>query len=120
MMTLFTASLDSVSRAVDTMTLLSGSSDAVITATNMEWPESVFSLSHIALPFRDDDAVYGNGEVHGGHRVSFGALAPRGERSVMRLNAEYFLRMRYNPFFDFQQSHMIEWLEQLPNGEATP
>ncbi len=111
---------DSQSRAVDTMSLLSGSSDAVIEATNMEWPESVFSLSHIALPFRADDAVYGNGDVNGGHRVSFGALAPRGERSVMRLNAEYFLRMRYNPFFAFQQSHMIEWLEQLPNGEATP
>jgi esterase/lipase len=113
---------DSQSRAVDTMTLVSGSSDADIAATNMEWPESVFSLSHIALPFRADDAVYGdgNGDVQGGHRVSFGALAPRGERSVMRLNAEYFLRMRYNPFSAFQQSYMIEWLEQLPNGEATP
>lgn len=113
---------DSVSRAVDTMTLLSGSSDADIAATNMEWPESVFSLSHIALPFRADDAVYGDGndDVQGGHRVSFGALAPRGERSVMRLNAEYFLRMRYNPFFAFQQSYMIEWLEQLQQSKATP
>jgi len=113
---------DSQSRAVDTMTLVSGSSDADIAATNMEWPESVFSLSHIALPFRANDVVYGdgNGDVHGGHRVSFGALAPRGERSVMRLNAEYFLRMRYNPFFAFQQSYMIDWLEQLQQSEATP
>jgi hypothetical protein len=111
---------DSQSRAVDTMTLLSGSSDADIAPTNMEWPESVFSLSHIALPFRADDVVYGSGDVQGGHQISFGALAPRGERSVMRLNAEYFLRMRYNPFFDFQQRYMIDWLEQLQQSDAAP
>jgi hypothetical protein len=32
----------------------------------------------------------------------------------MRLNAEYFLRMRYNPFFGFQQAQLIDWLDALP------
>jgi hypothetical protein len=83
--------------------------------TGMSWPAAIFSLAHIALPFRPDDAVYGDGSglLSQDNRISFGALAPRGERGVMRLNAEYFLRMRYNPFFSFQQEHMIEWLDTI-------
>jgi hypothetical protein len=37
----------------------------------------------------------------------------------MRLNADYFLRMRYNPFFDFQQSFMIEWLDESQHDSTS-
>ena len=78
------------------------------------------TLSHIALPFRADDVVYGNGSGNFGNEnvIAFGALAPRGERGVMQLNSAYFLRMRYNPFFDFQQRFMIEWLDSLRGEPA--
>lgn len=111
---------DSNSRAVDILTLPAGETEAVITQTPFEWPAGIFSLSHIALPFRADDRVYGDGTQDGNKQMlAFGALAPRGERGVMRLNAEYFLRMRYNPFFSFQQAKMIDWLDATGNKSTT-
>ena len=112
---------DSHSRAIDTMTLMAGEREAIIERTSLEWPKGIFSLSHIALPFRADDVVYGDGSglLPDDHRVAFGALAPRGERNVMRLNSDYFLRMRYNPFFDFQQSFMIEWLGESQHDSTS-
>jgi alpha-beta hydrolase superfamily lysophospholipase len=106
--------------AVDVLTLPAGQTDAVVTQTPFEWPRGIFSLSHIALPFRADDPVYGNGKHDSARQmIAFGALAPRGERGVMRLGSEYFLRMRYNPFFSFQQAKMIEWLDSLPKSPTT-
>jgi alpha-beta hydrolase superfamily lysophospholipase len=110
---------ESSGRAIDTMTLVAGATEAVIEETDLKWPEGIFSLSHIALPFPADDVVYGDGSglSQADRRVAFGALAPRGERTVMRLNADYFLRMRYNPFFDFQQAYMIDWLDKAQHAE---
>ena len=111
---------DSSSFAVDAVTLMPGEMDSVVTPTGLVWPDRIFSLSHIALPFRADDRVYGDGSglLSDEQLIAFGALAPRGERNVMRLNAEYFLRMRYNPFFSFQETQMIDWLGSLPKKSA--
>jgi alpha-beta hydrolase superfamily lysophospholipase len=112
---------NSSSLAVDALTLMPGEISPVLTSTGLAWPARIFSLSHIALPFRADDKVYGDGSglLSDEQRIAFGALAPRGERNVMRLNAEYFLRMRYNPFFSYQQTHMIDWLGSLQTSEPT-
>lgn len=107
---------DDVGRTVDAWMLLASASAATTEHLAYAWPDDVFSLSHIALPFRPDDLVYGDGarpESQG--RITLGALAPRGERRVMRLNAEYFLRMRHNPFYGFQQAQLVEWLGRLDN-----
>ena len=111
---------NSSSLAVDALTLMPGETRSVVTPTGLAWPDRIFSLSHIALPFRADDKVYGDGSglLSDEQLIAFGALAPRGERNVMRLNAEYFLRMRYNPFFSFQQAHMIDWLDSLQTSES--
>ena len=110
---------DKDSLAVDAWTLQAGAINEVITPTDYAWPRGVFSLSHIALPFRADDIVYGNGSgnISNEDRITFGALAPRGERGVMRLSSAYFLRMRYNPFFGFQRDVLVEWLDSL-RGET--
>ena len=105
---------------LDTFSLNSGETKAIVEETNYAWPGEVFSLSHIALPFRPDDQVYGNGRYNNENTVAFGALAPRGERGVMQLNPDYFLRIRYNPFIVFQQRTLIEWLDQIPATEPAP
>ena len=86
-----------------------------MTRTELSWPQSFYSMSHIAIPFRADDLVYGDGTAVGDNsqRVNFGVLAPRGEEGVLRLKAEYFLRTRYNPFFSYQANHLREWLGNL-------
>jgi alpha-beta hydrolase superfamily lysophospholipase len=64
------------------------------------WPEGVFAVSHVAVPFAPDDPIYGDTGADGGPSFSLGALRPRGERQVLRIPADTFLRLRYNPFFD--------------------
>jgi alpha-beta hydrolase superfamily lysophospholipase len=68
------------------------------------WDDDVYSLSHIAIPFPPDDPVYGK------QGIAVGAYSPRGERDVLRLTPEYFLRMRYNPFYDYQEQKIRDWL----------
>jgi hypothetical protein len=67
------------------------------------------------VPFPSDDQVYGDGSGLSDYDpgFSFGALAPRGERGVLRLTPEYFLRTRYNPFFEFQESYLLQWVGNL-------
>jgi hypothetical protein len=36
---------------------------------------------------------------------------------VLRLTPAYFLRTRYNPFFGFQQRHLLNWLADLKKAE---
>jgi hypothetical protein len=81
--------------------------------TDLHWPTQVYSLSHIAIPFRADDAVYGDGSLIAEDKIAYGAMAPRGEPGVLGLSSDYFLRMRYNPFFEFQAERLTEWIDEL-------
>ena len=100
---------------INSWTLAAGQSIPVIDRTNFNWPRGIYSLSHIAVPFRADDQVYGDGSGRNDNNpgVVFGALAPRGEQGVLQLTSDYFLRTRYNPFFGFQASYLTEWLGEL-------
>jgi len=102
-------------REINVMSLSAGAKTAVVRRTDLVWPESIYSMSHIAVPFRADDQVYGDGSATGdkNQRVMFGLLAPRGEEGVLRLKSEYFLRTRYNPFYSYQAMHLNEWLGNL-------
>ena len=100
---------------VDVFSLAAGETEPFIEATSHVWPRGIYSLSHIAVPFPTDDPVYGDGSGLGDDDAgfSFGALAPRGEGGVLRLTPAYFLRTRYNPFFGFQESYLLQWLGNL-------
>ena len=61
------------------------------------------SRSHVALPCRMSDSLYGmqpdkTEELFGVH---LGAIAPRGERGVPIPNLDALLRMSSNPFFPY-------------------
>ena len=98
------------SMAVDIVTLAAGHGVAITTGSELNWPSGTYSLSHIALPFRPDDAVYGDGTTSSTLPFSFGALAPRGEAGVLLLGSDYYLRARYNPFYVFQAEVIKAWL----------
>ena len=97
------------------LTLAAGQTMSGADRTNLTWPVEIYSLSHIAVPFRADDQVYGDGSGSSDDKpgVVFGALAPRGEQGVLQLTSDYFLRTRYNPFFEFQADYITEWLGEL-------
>jgi alpha-beta hydrolase superfamily lysophospholipase len=77
---------------------------------DMHWQNTIFSLSHIAVPFEPSDPIYGPTRVPG--YPNFGGAAPRGERRVLSLDPNYFARLRYNPFFSFQRDTTVQWLER--------
>jgi len=100
---------------IDALTLPAGGTEIRKEETELAWPRDIISLSHIALPFRTDDLVYGDGsaQIAGRPGLSLGALAPRGEAGVLLLTPNYFLRARHNPFFAYQARVLTEWLDEL-------
>jgi hypothetical protein len=104
---------DPSNNALAVQTLAAGETEALVEDTKMRWPAEIYSLSHIAIPFRPDDVLYGNGSISNESTVVLGALAPRGERQVLLLDPDFFLRIRHNPFFTFQSQRLTEWLEKL-------
>jgi len=75
----------------------------------LRWPAGIFSLSHIAIPFPPDDLIYGRiSRLSPESRMNLGSLEPRGERGVLRVSLNHFMRLRYNPFFPYIKKRMIE------------
>ena len=106
------------------VTNLDPNSDAVIARTKPEgatmvidkdielaWPGGLFSLSHVAVPFSPDDPVYGNDpdadEIH----ITLGSIFIRGERNLLQIPDNYFLRLRYNPFFAYLRERVSVFLD---------
>lgn len=66
------------------------------------YPKGVFSLSHGAVPFPMDDALYGlnpSPEDAARYGINLGNLMLRGERGALLVPMEAMLRMSSNPFF---------------------
>lgn len=106
---------------VDGFTLAAGATEGTVKQLPFRWPAGVFSMSHIAIPFRSDDMIYGNGSSApaGESGLQLGAAAPRGESGVLTLSPAYFLRARHNPFSAFQERRIVEWLATLPAALPT-
>ena len=65
----------------------------------MSWPADVFSLTHVAVPFRPDDPLYGYAPAGSSTMVNLGRLSPRGEKGVLMIGADVLMRLTSNPFF---------------------
>jgi alpha-beta hydrolase superfamily lysophospholipase len=88
-----------------------GSREMTARPLGLAWPPMVFSLTHIALPFPPSDAVFGTGapgETTVGLRL--GALEPRGERDLLLVPAEQFMRLSYNPFYPYVEARLRDWV----------
>ncbi len=76
------------------------------------WPREVYSLSHVALPFPATDGLYGGApDPADAMGVALGAIAVRGERGVLVMDANHFSRITWNPFFPYL-------LERVRDGMA--
>ncbi|KWZ39228.1 hypothetical protein WS72_19800 [Burkholderia savannae] len=82
----------------------------------LPYPPQIFSLSHVALPFPPDDALYGSQPANADnprYGVSLGALVPRGERGVLTISLDSMFRISSNPFFSYL-------LARIDDAIATP
>jgi alpha-beta hydrolase superfamily lysophospholipase len=75
----------------------------------LQWPRDVYSLSHVALPFPPDDPVYGGRPNVPSPGVHLGDIAWRGERGVLHVSANAMLRLRWNPFYSYQERRVLEF-----------
>lgn len=81
-------------------TTAAGSTTTVSTPLGLSYPADVYSLSHVSLPFPLTDSLYGRTPEHPNEfGVSFGSLAPRGERSVLIVSLDSLMRQSSNPFY---------------------
>ena len=80
----------------------------------LRWPDGVYSLSHVALPFPADDWVYGRPPAAAvGHGVQLGLVEARGERALLKVPAAQLLRLRANPFFAYVEERLQGIVDEL-------
>jgi alpha-beta hydrolase superfamily lysophospholipase len=76
--------------------------DAVATIElGLSWPDDVYSLSHIALPFSPDDPLYGDDPLSENPGIRLGRLALHGENGALSIPPTMMTRQRWNPFHAF-------------------
>ena len=76
---------------------------------NLAWPRGVISLSHVALPFAPDDRLYGQGPAGEDDILFLGQMAIQGERGLLKIPYNFLVRLRYNPFYAFLETRVLEW-----------
>ena len=79
-------------------------------ALGVSWPTSTLSLSHIALPFPPDDPLYGVERPDNDNEIFLGLVAIQGERGLLRFSADWLIRIRHNPFYDYTLQRIEDWL----------
>jgi alpha-beta hydrolase superfamily lysophospholipase len=96
--------------AVVARTFREGQTTSADQDLGLAWPQGVFSLTHIALPFPTDDPLYGTESVEDGSGLfRLGRLSPRGERAVLIAGADTLTRLASNPFFPYLAERVRQW-----------
>lgn len=98
------------SPAVKVQTRRPGDAGASGTNLGLSWPDDLYSLAHVALPFAADDPVYGGLAPKDSAGIHLGAMALRGERGVLGVSAGEMLRLRWNPFFPYVERRVHDFL----------
>jgi len=79
-------------------------------ALQLSWPDDVYSLAHVALPFPPQDPLYGGHPLEKSPGIRLGDMALRGERGVLQIPASEMLRLRWNPFYPYVEERVLAFL----------
>ncbi|HDS5466733.1 TPA: alpha/beta fold hydrolase [Enterobacter asburiae] len=84
-----------------------GSTRETVVPLAQAWPQDVYSLSHVAVPFPPDDNLYGREPgVKNRYGISLGTIALWGETSVLSVGKEALMRVTSNPFYGYMQERI--------------
>jgi len=89
-----------------------GSAASARRELGMAWPRTVFSLSHVALPFPPDDPLYGYEVAGPADHVQLGSIAVRGENGVLAVPMWALTRQRSNPFHAYQLERIDAFVDR--------
>ena len=98
------------SRDIVVLQKIPGASTIVRKPLGMKWPFNLYSLSHVALPFPENDPLYGMIDSDEHSKIQLGNMDLRGERGVLYIPAEDMLRLRWNPFYSYLERRLIEFV----------
>jgi len=91
-----------------------GSAQVTTRPLDLAWPRTVFSLSHVALPFPPDDPLYGYDVAPGANHVQLGRIQVHGENGVLSVPTWTLTRQRSNPF----HAYMLERIDAFLDGKG--
>ena len=79
---------------------------------DLRWPDRVFSLAHVAVPFPPDDPLYGEKPpVPPVFTLHVGSLDPIGEKHVLNIPPSQLIRIRHNPFHDYMLQRITQVID---------
>ena len=84
---------------------------------DLAWPRTVFSLSHVALPFPPDDPLYGYAAAPDAQHIQLGRLEIRGENGVLNVPGWLLTRQRSNPFHAYMAERIAQFVH-VPSAAA--
>jgi alpha-beta hydrolase superfamily lysophospholipase len=87
-----------------------GEDDFSVERLGLYWPERVYSLTHVALPFAPGDPLYGRQPDQASPGIWLGEVALYGERGVLSIPASEMLRLRWNPFYSYLEELTLEFM----------
>lgn len=102
---------DETSSQLAEVTRLASATTMTSTPLELTWPRNIFSLSHVALPFAPDDPIYGAEPGNRQYGLSLGRVELRGEKSLLRVSADDYMRLRFNPFFSYVERRVRETVQ---------
>jgi len=93
-----------------------GQKEIIQTDINLSWPDDIFSLGHIALPFPAHDPLYGSGEQQDKSELQLGNFAIRGEKGMLRVPPSAMLRIHWNPFYPYLEQRVLNHIFENDAG----
>jgi alpha-beta hydrolase superfamily lysophospholipase len=95
------------SEKVIVRTQIPGQTTVAKTDIDLSWPNHIFSVGHIALPFSPQDPLYGSGQQSNHAKLQLGNMALRGERGMLKIPASSMLRIHWNPFYPYLERRTV-------------
>ena len=96
-----------------------GATTARVHPLSIIYPPEVYSLSHVAVPFPMNDALYGmrpDDQTEEEFGVNLGAMAARGEVGLLIVTLDSLIRASSNPFFPYMLDRIAEYIPEPPGS----
>jgi alpha-beta hydrolase superfamily lysophospholipase len=105
---------DAESLGITAVRRAAGTGEIAASATGLEWPAGVFSLSHVALPFPPDDPLYGARRPGRKDAIYLGNPEIHGERGLIAVSPADLMRLRHNPFHEYLRARIEAFVREGP------
>ncbi len=95
--------------AVEARINQAGQSIVTTQPLDLTYPRSVYSLSHIAVPFSLSDGLYGlQPDPADNFGINLGNIVAHGERDSLQVTVDVLTRISSNPFFPYMMDRVAE------------